>query len=154
MLSNLGGGINGISTKQTHNAYKTSDDVMIRGIVRRVWNKSGAIGSIGGNKRVVTPFRAVNNLGDFLGRQNYVCGGPNQVNSNISGVKINGGAVHSQCDGTNVPSASCNTKFVADSSDYITFRKQRAINRNYNDSSNGGDESHASASAKKRVHKY
>lgn len=27
-----------------------------------------------------------------------------------------------------------NRKFVSDSSDYIRFRKQRAINRNYNDS--------------------
>ena len=29
-----------------------------------------------------------------------------------------------------------NSKFVSDSSDYIRFRKQRAINRNYNDSAN------------------
>ena len=29
-----------------------------------------------------------------------------------------------------------NRKFVSDSSDYIRFRKQRAINRNYNDSAN------------------
>jgi len=28
-----------------------------------------------------------------------------------------------------------NRKFVSDSSDFIRFRKQRAINRNYNDSS-------------------
>lgn len=32
--------------------------------------------------------------------------------------------------------ANFNTKHVADSSDYIRFRKQRAINRNYNDSAN------------------
>ena len=150
----LGGPFNGYSPKQTNNAYKTSDDVLVRGVLRRVWNKSGAIGEINGKNRVVTPFRAVNNLGDFLGRQDYICGGANQVNSNISGVKMNGGAIRSQCDGTNIESASCNTKFVADSSDYIIFRKQRAMNRNYNDSSNGGDQSNASASAIKRVHRF
>lgn len=32
--------------------------------------------------------------------------------------------------------ANFNTKHVVDSSDYIRFRKQRAINRNYNDSAN------------------
>ena len=151
---NLGGGINGISTKQTNNTYKTSDDVMVRGIVRRVWNQSGSISRIGTINRVITPFRAVNNLGDFLGRENYVCGGPNQVNATISGLKLRGGAIHSQCDGTGIASASCNTKFVADSSDYITFRKQKAMNKNYNDSTHGGDESNASASAIKRVHRF
>ena len=149
-MSFLGGGFNGISPKQTNNAYKTSGDVMVRGIVRRVWNKSGAINS----GRVVTQFRAVNNLGDFLGRQNYICGGPNQVNTTISGVKINGGAVRSQCDGTGIPAASCNTRFVSDSSDYITFRKQKAMNKNYNDSSNGGDQSRASASVIKHIRRF
>ena len=148
-MSNLGGGFNGISPKQTNNAYKTSDDVLVRGVVRRVWNKFNI-----NNSNALTPFRGVNNLGDFLVRRDYVCGGPNQVNSNISGVRMNGGAVRSQCDSTGVEAASCNTKFVADSSDYITFRKQRAMNKNYNDSSNGGDQSNASASAIKRVHRF
>lgn len=145
----LGGPFNGYSPKQTNNAYKTSDDVLVRGVLRRVWNKYNI-----NNSNAITPFRGVNNLGDFLGRQDYICGGPNQVNTTISGVKMNGGSVRSQCDGTNVPSASCNTKFVADSSDYITFRKQRAMNKNYNDSSNGGDQSNASASAIKQVHRF
>ena len=150
-MSVLGGGLVGISKKQTNNTYKTNDDVMVRGIVRRVWNKSGARGLDGTNNRVITPFRAINNLGDFLGRQNYVCGGPNQVNSSISGVRVNGGAVRSQCDGSNVAGASCNSKFVSDSSDYISFRKQKAMNKNYNDSSNGGDQSRGSFSALQRV---
>ena len=117
--------------------------------IRRVWNKYNI-----NNSNAITPFRGVNNLGDFLVRRDYVCGGPNQVNSNISGVRMNGGAIRSQCDRTGVEAASCNTKFVADSSDYITFRKQRAMNKNYNDSSNGGDQSNASASAIKRVHRF
>jgi hypothetical protein len=48
------------------------------------------------------------------------------------------------CDGTNVPASSCNVKFVADSSDYVTYKKQRAVNVNYNDKSFGGDNSNAS----------
>ena len=64
---------------------------------------------------------SVNNLGDFLGRTNYSCGGPKQMTFT--------------CDSTGVPSSSANVKFVPDSSDYIRFRKQQAMNRNYNDAS-------------------
>ena len=47
-------------------------------------------------------------------------------------------------DSTNVPASSCNVKFVADSSDYITFKKQMAVNQNYNDLKFGGDKNNAS----------
>ena len=43
-----------------------------------------ATGINNGYKRVTTPFRAVNNSGDFLGRVNYSCGGSNQVNSKVA----------------------------------------------------------------------
>ena len=43
-----------------------------------------------------------------------------------------------RADATGIPSATCNTKFVYDSSDYIRFRKQMAVNRNYNDAGFGG----------------
>jgi hypothetical protein len=48
------------------------------------------------------------------------------------------GGVHVQNDGTGVPSSTCNTKFVYDGSDYTRFRKQMAVNRNYNDAGFGG----------------
>ena len=67
---------------------------------------------------------------DFLGRKNYSCGGPNQMTFT--------------CDSSNVPASSANIKFVPDSSDYIRFRKQQAMNRNYNDLKNGGDDHNAS----------
>jgi hypothetical protein len=85
---------------------------------------------------VITPFRAVNNLGDFLARPNYVCGGPNQVNASKPGWKGHIGSIISSCDGTGVEGASCNPKFVSDSSDYVRFRKLRAMNKNYNDVKN------------------
>ena len=93
---------------------------------------------------VIGPFRAVNNLGDFLSRANYSSGGPNQVKTTKAGTKKLGGAVVDKSDGTGVPASSTNVKFVPDSSDYITYKKQAAMNRNYNDSSMGGDQSNAS----------
>ena len=143
-MSNLGGGIKGISPKQTVNNYKDSSQVMSRRVVTHAWNAAYATGKVNNKNRIITPFRAVNNSGDFLARTNYICGGPNQVNANKPGWKGHIGSIISQCDGSGVPSSTCNVKFVADSSDYITFKKQQAIGRTYNDSKFGGDESNAS----------
>ena len=120
---NLGGGkYNGYSPKQTINNYKDSEQSTIRFLLRTGWNTQNANSTINGRNRVITPFRAVNNAGDFLSRTNYSCGGPNTKN----------------CDNSGIPPAACNTKYVYDSSDYIKFRKQQAVNRNYNDKSFGG----------------
>lgn len=116
----LGGPYNGHSSKQTVSSKRDSESAITRKVVRSSWNTPYATGTYEGEKRVITPFRAVNNLGDFLGRKNYSCGGPNQMTFT--------------CDNSNVPASSTNVKFVPDSSDYIRFRKQQAMNRNYNDS--------------------
>ena len=128
--------INGISPKQTLTNYKDGEQSLDRGVLRRGWNQLNAIGTINGRNRVITPFRAVNNLGDFLARPNYVCGGPNQVNASKPGWKGHIGSIISQCDGSGVAGASCNPRFVSDSSDYVRFRKLRAMNKNYNDIKN------------------
>jgi hypothetical protein len=135
---------NGISPKQTVNNYKGGDESLSRRVLRSSWNQQNAVGTINGQSRVITPFRAVNNLGDFLSRKNYVCGGPNQVNASKPGWKGRIGSIISNCDGSNIEGASCNPRFVPDSSDYITYKKQRAMNVNYNDYSFGGDQSNAS----------
>jgi hypothetical protein len=143
--SSLGGGpYQGYSPKQTLNNFKDSEQTMIRGVLRRSWNNRNVNNTINGNKRIITPFRAVNNLGDYLSRQNYVCGGSNQVNASKPGWKGHIGSILSKCDSTGVAASVTNNKFVADSSDYITFKKQRALSQNYNDLKNGGDQSHAS----------
>jgi hypothetical protein len=84
----------------------------------------------------------VNNAGDYFSRQNYTSGGSNQVTSVkqsiASGWRGLAGGVHANADSTGVPSATCNTKFVYDGSDYTRFRKQMAMNRNYNDAGFGG----------------
>lgn len=108
-------------------------------------------------RRVITPFRAVNNAGDILSRKYYSCGGPCQTPqyvANVYGLKNRFGAIQSMCDKTDVPAASCNVKYVYDSSDYNTYLKQKAIAKNYNDPSNGGDNNNGSQVAWKAIRRY
>lgn len=141
----LGGGpYQGYSPKQTITNYKSSGDTTARTILRRAWNTPYATGTVNGYNRIITPFRAVNNLGDFLSRKNYVCGGPNAVNADRYKRNNNIRGMISICDGTDVPASSCNGKFVSDSSDYTTYKRQRAVNVLYNDSKFGGDQSNGS----------
>jgi len=142
--STLGGGIQGIAPKQTITNYKGGDQVISRRIVVKSWNTPYATGTVNGRNRVTTPFRAVTNSGDFLGRVEYACGGPNPTNADKPGWKSRIRNMLSNCDGSGVPASSCNVKFVADSSDYSRFKKNRAINQLYNDSTFGGDQSNAS----------
>jgi hypothetical protein len=100
---------------------------------------------VNGNKVSATPFRAVNNAGDLLNREYYTSGGSNQVKTGRirtaanQSANILGGNIFARPDGTGVPSANTNVKYVYDGSDYTRFKKQQAVNRNYNDSSYGGD---------------
>jgi hypothetical protein len=144
MSINLGNGIKGISPKQTITNYKGSDQVMSRKLVVKSWNTAYATGIVNGKSRITTPFRAVNNSGDFLGRVHYSCGGPNPINADKPGWKNRIRNMFNNCDDTGIPASSTNVKFVADSSEYSKFKKLRAINVNYNDSSFGGDQSNAS----------
>jgi hypothetical protein len=125
--------MSGINSSQPVNNNRSSEHAQTRHILRSSWNQQNASGVINGHKRVITPFRAVNNLGDFLNRQNYVCGGSNQVNASRPGWKGHIGSIISSCDGTKVPGAVTNPKFVPDSSDYIKYRRQREFNVNYAD---------------------
>jgi hypothetical protein len=144
--ANLGGGpYNGFSPVQTHDNYKDSNDVIGRRIVVKSWNGRAAAGQIQGNggviyNRTIGPFRAINNAGDFLARWQYVCGGPNAIGRYRTGMYIRSGLTppNNTCDGTGVEGASCNSAYVYDSSDYIRFKKLRAMNQNYNDLANGG----------------
>lgn len=141
----LGGGpYNGFSPKQTISAYKdNNDDVIARRILVKSWN-SNQLFAKNGTSPSVGPFRAVNSLGDFLGRVNYSCGGPNPQNAGKPGYSRLIRSVPQQCDSTGITPTTCNPKFVSDSSDYVKFKRLRAVNRNYNDLSNGGDQSNAS----------
>ena len=141
---NLGGGpFNGYMPKQTVTSKKDSENVIARRIAIRGWNTQYAAGEVNGYKRITTPFRAVNNSGDFLSRKDYVCGGPNPTNASRPGYKRLIGSIWSQCDATGVPASSCNVKFVADSSDYTRYRAIRANNHVYNDLGFGGNQHNA-----------
>ncbi len=151
-MSVLGGPFNGYSAKQTILGKKDSEETATRSILRRGWNTAYARGTYNGYNRVITPFRAVNNAGDFLARTQYSCGGPSPLNKSKPGYNI--GTMFRNCDNTGVPASTCNVKYVYDSSDYIRFKKQQAFNKNYNDVKNGGDESNASYTAIMHVRRY
>jgi hypothetical protein len=137
---------------------KSSEGETLRFTLRRAWSHINTNPAINTYKRAITPFRAVNNAGDYLARVNYSSGGPNQVNGvkqSIAGAwKTSAGRVRASDDGTNIQSASCNPKYVYDSSNYIAFRKQQAVNKNYRDISEGGDEHNASYTAIRRVRRF
>jgi hypothetical protein len=128
----------GFSNRQTLGNIRSSENTMMRRQVVKSWNTAYANGIVNGAPRVVTPFRAVTNSGDFLQRENYVCGGPNQINASKPGWKGRIGSIISKCDYSGIPSSTCNVKYVADSSDYIKYKKLRANNQNYNDLKGGG----------------
>ena len=136
--SNLGGPFRGFSSKQTITNYKTSELVNARSVLRNSWNTPYATGTYNGYSRVITPFRAVNNSGDFLSRKNYSSGGPTPTNASKPGYGRLIGRLWTNTDNTGVPASSCNVKYVADSSEYSKFKRQQANNRNYNDLSQGG----------------
>ena len=149
----LGGGANTHGGSGMEGGNERSMD---RLSLRQAWNGQYASGLVNGHKPVCTPFRRVNNAGDYLGRQNYVSGGSDQVqgsvrSSSVGSWKMFAGHVQATNDGTGIPSSTCNVKYVYDGSDYTTFKKKQAINRTYNDKSFGGDQSNASQSAWRRV---
>jgi len=144
----LGGGIKGIAPKPANVNTETQGLATNRLLLREAWNSTPYSDNLGNKRRnIITPFRAVNNAGDRLSRENYSCGGSCQTfqsRPGLNGLRGAFGAVQSRCDGSGVPPASCNVKYVYDSSDYTRYLKQRSVNRNYNDYSNVGNDSNAS----------
>ena len=135
------------------NTHDSSEYSKSRVLLRRAWNTTYKK-SLGSRKLGITPFRAVMNAGDLLSRKYYTCGGSNQAPQSrpgVKGIRSKLGSIHSLCDGTNVPAAYCNSKFVYDSSDYVTYVRHRAENRNYNDSSFGGNNNSAAQSALRSI---
>jgi hypothetical protein len=115
-----------------------------RFLLREAWNGNAASGTVKGIKIGATPFRAVNNAGDLLNRQYFTSGGSNQVNTGRiklaanGSARILGGNIFAQANPSGIPSANTNVKYVYDGSDYTKFKKQQAVNRNYNDYNYGG----------------
>jgi hypothetical protein len=86
-----------------------------------------------------TPFRRAYNAGDIAGTYNdspsSALPGSNQVNGRaVSMLNIKSGGAHNN----GAALFSGNPKFVYDGTDYTRYKKLKAINKSYNDSSFGG----------------
>jgi hypothetical protein len=169
-IKSPGGAIQGWMPQQTQNVDKTYPEFeQIRWTLKEAWNTKyrGQLRRNGLKQSITTPFRAVNNAGDLLSRDNYSCGGTCQTPQSrpgLHGLRTHFGSVQSSCIPSatysslqlinNIPAAACNVKYVYDSSDYTTYLKQRAVNKNYNDYSYGGDDSNSSQSAQRAIRRY
>jgi hypothetical protein len=115
----------GIMPSPTQTKDNTSEFSQMRTMLRNAWNTRYKT-QLKGRGLALTPFRAVNNAGDLLGRQGYSCDAINSLHSRpgLRGLKL--GGVKNFCDGTGVPAGACNAKYVYDSSNYTTYLRQKA----------------------------
>jgi len=167
---NPGGAIKGYMPQSIQtNEQRYPDFENIRFTLKNAWNTTYPSQLRVDNLKqpITTPFRAVNNAGDLLSRLNYSCGGTCQTfqsRPNVKGLRQHFGSVQDSCLPSatysslqlikNIPAAACNVRFVYDSSDYVTYLKQKAINKNYNDLSYGGDQYNASQSSMRAIRRY
>ena len=169
---NLGGGYQGYMPQSVvtteKGSFGSNDFDTLRFTLREAWNTTYPSQLKAAKKKaIITPFRAVTNSGDLLSREYYSCGGSCQSfqsRPGMFGLKQRFGANQNTCVpgvvystyqlDTSIPASACNVKWVYDSSDYITYLKQKAINKNYNDLSYGGDDSNASQSVFRAIRRY
>jgi hypothetical protein len=167
---NPGGAIQGYMPQQLLKVDKDFKEFeQIRFTLKNAWNTTypSQLRTSKIKSTIITPFRAVNNAGDLMGRQNFSCGGPCQSFQNrpgLHGLKQRFGSIQKTCVPSasynslqlndTIPASACNVKYVYDSSDYITYLKQRAVNKNYNDLTYGGDDYNASQSVRRAIHRY
>jgi len=165
-----GGAIQGYMPQQNQTVDKQySEFEQIRFTLKQAWNTNynRQLKQSHLKKSITTPFRAVNNAGDLLSRLNYSCGGSCQSfqsRPNMHGLKQHFGSVQSTCIPSavynslqindKIPASACNVKFVYDSSDYTTYLKQKAVNKNYNDLSYSGNNSNGAQSAMRHIKRY
>jgi len=161
----LGGGIRGRMPQPIVDHDNTDQFAQTRFTLRDAWNTTSYSGS-SNISRIVTPFRAVNNAGDLLSRQNYSVGGACQSfqsRPGLHGLRQRFGANQDTPSSVvwsalqvnpSIPASTCNGKYVYDSSDYIRFKKNQAVNQNYNDLSFGGDLYNGSQSAARAIKRY
>jgi hypothetical protein len=161
----LGGGFRGRMPQPIVDHDNTDQFARTRFTLRDAWNTTSYSGS-SNISRIVTPFRAVNNAGDLLSRQNYSVGGACQSfqsRPGLHGLRQRFGANQDTPSSVvwsalqvnpSIPASTCNGKYVYDSSDYIRFKKNQAVNQNYNDLSFGGDLYNGSQSASRAIKRY
>jgi len=162
----LGGGLPGLMPQSVVDHDNTNQFARTRFLLRDAWNTTSYSGS-SNPKRITTPFRAVNNAGDLLSRQDYSCGGTCQTPQSrpgLNGLRQRFGSTSVSCKpsvlwssiqvDSEIPSSTCNVKFVYDGSDYTKFKRNQAVNRNYNDRSFGGNDYSTSQSTYRHIRRY
>ena len=165
----LGGGIKGAQPKggllgggANSNGGSGMEGGGDRGTERFVLRKAFGNKTLGNganpiyNRYPITPFRAAYNAGDTNGSVNSAplasMPGSDQVNGNsrVSRLNIRAGGRN-----TNGNAAfSGNPRYVYDSSNYIQYKKLRAVNKTYNDSNFGGDQNNGSYVALRGVRRF
>lgn len=164
-----GGAIKGYMPPTTLKVDKDYPDFeQIRFTLKQAWNTTYPSQLQRANKKaIITPFRAVTNAGDLLCREYYSCGGSCQTfqsRPNMRGLSQRFGSISDSCIpgvvystyqlDSSIPAAACNTKYVYDSSDYTTYLKQKAVLKNYNDLTYGGNDFSGSQSAYRAIRRY
>ena len=126
-IKSPGGAIQGWMPQQTQNVDKTYPEFeQIRWTLKEAWNTKyrGQLRRNGLKQSITTPFRAVNNAGDLLSRDNYSCGGTCQTPQSrpgLHGLRTHFGSVQASCIPSatysslqlinNIPAAACNVKY-------------------------------------------
>lgn len=153
----LGGGFKGFMPRQVITNDHNNTWAKERSALVYSWNTRIYTDPLGNVAKPITPFRAVNNAGDVLSRPNYTCGGNCQTfqsRPNVYGLRTRFGGIQDICDLTAIPPSACNVKYVYDSSDYTNYKRKFALNKNFNDSSFGGDRYSAAQSKIRAIHRY
>ena len=135
----LGGGANSNGGSGMEGGNNRALD---RFVLRRAFGNDLLLGvsPITNTAAAITPFRAAFHAGDINGTVNSnplpSLPGSDQVNSSsrVSRLNIKSGGIRNNGNAA----YSGNQKFVYDGEDYVRYKKLKAINRTYNDSSFGG----------------
>ena len=118
--------------QQTISNYKTAEDVISRRVIMKSWNTANAVGVINNYARITSPFPSIYNRTDFLSRKECNCDIPNPLQESRHILKSNMGSIIKSCDGTGVPCANTNVKYVPDSSLYTRYKREVMANKNFN----------------------
>tara|TARA_Y100000591_G_C21683000_1_gene619105 strand:- start:218 stop:739 length:522 start_codon:yes stop_codon:yes gene_type:complete len=151
---------NGVSPIHGHNAVHGGATSAEKGILGRGWAKN----TVPKGTRAIGSFRYFNNAGDPLSRDNYA--GVQNTSQCMSQLGGGVGKMHSprcrrgrsEINTSGVETFSGNPTYVYDSSNYMTYKKQRAMNKGYIDPNNrvyteGGGSRCESISARNRSRK-
>ena len=118
-------------------------------------------------RQPITPFRAATHAGDPLSRQNYACHGTFQSPQNFPGVygfRTSLGNQQFSCQpsvvytpqqlNSTVPASACNVKYVYNGSDYVLYKINSTMLRDFYPLTDGGNSSNPTQSVMRRLALY